>query len=175
MQCQCLILKNPTTITKPKKSPRPALSHISGQQNCVWHLAFRVSFYHARVKNAGSCSITLKGCRQFGLKTSDKNPLIPVQLTITVRHQPRKILRGGRGKNHSSLNLWLLCFCSYFLPLLQEHLGLFGFVILLSRQIKGPGDTKWHTRSDTEREMSKRELWEESVNLWDWRDNFMPI
>lgn len=160
---------------KTKKSPSPACSHISGQQNCVWHLAFRVSFYHRRVKNAGSCSSTLKGRRQFALKTSDKKPLIPVQPTITVRHQPRKILRGGRGKNHSSLNLWLLCFCSYFFPLLQGHLGLFGFVILLSRQIKGPGDTQWHTRSDIEREMCKRELWEESVNLGDQLDNFIPI
>lgn len=125
-----------------QKEPNPACSHISGQQNCAWHLAFRVSFYHPRVKNAGSCSSTLKGRRQFALKTSDKNPLIPVQPTITVRHQPRKILRGGRGKNHSSLNLWLLCFCSYFFPLLQGHLSLFGFVILLSRQIKRPGDTQ---------------------------------
>lgn len=81
---------------------------------------------------------------------------MPVQWTITVRHQAMEILRGERGKNHSSLKLWLLCFCSCILSLLQQLLDPFSFVIFLSRQIKGPGDTKWHAKSDTGKEMCKR-------------------
>lgn len=79
-----------------------------------------------------------------------------VQWTITVRHQSMEILKGERGKKHSSLRLWLLCFCSCILSLLQLLLGPFSFVIFLSRQIKGPGDTKWHAKSDTGKEMCKR-------------------
>lgn len=81
---------------------------------------------------------------------------MPVQWTITVRHQAMEILRGERGKKHSSLKLWLLCLCSCILSLLQQLLGPFSFVIFLSRQIKGPGDTKWHAKSDTGKEMCKR-------------------
>lgn len=81
---------------------------------------------------------------------------MPVQWTTTVRHQAMEILRGERGKKHSSLKLWLLRFCSCILSLLQQLLGPFSFVIFLSRQIKGPGDTKWHAKSDTGKEICKR-------------------
>lgn len=102
-----------------------------------------------------SHSSTLKGWWQFTLKTIGTN-LMSVQWTITVRHQAMEILRGERGKKHSSSRFWLLCFCSCILFLLEQVLGPFSFVIFLSRQIKGPGDTKWHAKSDTGKEMCKR-------------------
>lgn len=102
---------------KKKKGYRKTyLSHIyfsifhsdSKTMPRTWHFEFL--FKASRWNMPVLIPVHFKGRRQFGLKRLET--LTPIQPSITVRHQPTKIFRGGKGKKHSSIQPWLPWFCS---------------------------------------------------------------